>query len=90
MEQTSVALANLLGDVAIPPIGGKAIIAIVGVGRFDGDVIGASQFDDIWSVPGDSRKATAFRIRNESDAEFRTGIRQCGEITDPCLDGGEM
>jgi hypothetical protein len=51
LQQAAVADADFLGDVAVPPIGGEAAVAVVLLGGFDGDVIRAFS----WMTCGASR-----------------------------------
>ena len=65
MQQTAVALADFLGDVTIPPIGGETIVSVFGIRRIDGNVIRAFQLNDTWGMAGDSRITAALGIRDK-------------------------
>ena len=90
LKKATVADADFLGDMTIPPIGGQAVAAVVFLGWFDSNVIRAFEVDNVLRKPSLVRVATAECIGGEAESKICACIAQSIEIPDLGLDGCEV
>ena len=90
LQQAAVADADFLGNVAIPPVGGESVAAVVFLVGFDRDVIRPFELNDVWREPSHAGITSALCIGGETEIEFRAGVAQSIDIADLSLDGSEV
>ena len=90
LEQAAVVFPDFPGDMAIPPVGGQSVIAVIFLRRFDRDVIRSPEPDDVWCLPGYPRVAAALAIGDKAKVHFAAGIGKGFKIPDLSLDTREV
>ena len=66
LQEPTAASTDFSFDMTIPPIGGQALAAVAFLGRFDSDVIGAFELNDVRGGPGHAGVATARGVGGET------------------------
>ena len=90
LEQAAIADAGLAFDVAVPPVGGQPVAAVVFRRRIDRDVVRAVQLDRVRALALRAGVSAARDPGEEFQAEVGAGLAQGVEVAHLGLDGREV